>query len=76
MPTVKNGKISAMTPKDTRLTFRVRSELKAALEELATEEGRSVAQVCEAFLKAGLATYKKEGPKYIHRFLARSMDKN
>jgi len=63
-----------MSPKDTRLTLRVHSELKAALENVAMKEGRSVAQVCDAFLQAGLATYKKEGPKYIHRFLARSVD--
>ena len=59
-----------MTAKDTRLTFRVRSELKKKLEKVAATETRSVAQVCEAFLQAGLATYEKEGPKYISRFLA------
>jgi hypothetical protein len=61
-----------MTPKDTRLTFRVQSELKAALENVAMKEGRSVAQVCDAFLQAGLVSYKKEGSQYIHRFLART----
>jgi len=59
-----------MTAKDTRLTFRVHSELKKQLEALAGKEKRSVAQVCEAFLEAGLRAYKREGTKYIHRFLS------
>ena len=58
-----------MTAKDTRLTFRVRSELKKRLEKVSAAETRSVAQICEAFLQAGLATYEKEGSKYISRFL-------
>ena len=60
-----------MTPKDTRLTLRVHSELKKELEILANKEGRSVAQIIEAFLQAGLSAYKREGTKYIHRFLSR-----
>jgi predicted transcriptional regulator len=63
-----------MTTKDTRLTFRVRSELKKDLEALARKESRSVAQICEAFLRAGLVGYKREGTKYIHRFLSRDVD--
>ncbi len=57
--------------KDTRLSFRVRSDLKNNLESIAAREGRSVAQICEAFLKAGSETYKKSGPKYLQRFLSR-----
>lgn len=57
--------------KDTRLTFRVPSELKKTLEFIAAREGRSVAQVCEAFLKGGSQAYKKEGSKYLQRFLSR-----
>jgi hypothetical protein len=56
--------------KDTQLTFRIRSELKKELETIAAREGRSVAQVCEAFLKAGSESYKKKGPGYVQRFLA------
>ena len=59
-----------MNAKDTRLTFRVRSELKEQLERVAASETRSVAQVCEAFLQAGLVAYEKEGAKYISRFLS------
>ena len=57
--------------KDTRLSFRVRSDLKNNLEAIAAREGRSVAQICEAFLKAGSETYKRRGPKYLQRFLSR-----
>jgi hypothetical protein len=65
-----------MTAKDTRLTFRIHSELKKELEGLANKESRSVAQICEAFLQAGLTAYKKEGTKYIHRFLSRRADED
>lgn len=57
--------------KDTRLTFRVSSNLKKDLQNVAGREGRSVAQISEAFLKAGLEGYKKGGPKYLQRYLAR-----
>ena len=60
-----------MTAKDMRLTFRVHSDLKKRLESVAAVEGRSVAQICEAFLHAGLMKYEKEGTKYVQRFLAR-----
>ena len=60
-----------MSPKDTRLTFRASSDLKKQLEVIAASEGRSVAQICDAFLQAGLVAYGKEGAKYIRRFLAR-----
>lgn len=60
-----------MTAKDMRLTFRVHSDLKKKLESVAASEGRSVAQICEAFLYAGLMKYEKEGTKYVQKFLAR-----
>jgi hypothetical protein len=56
--------------KDTQLTFRVRSDLKKELEAIAAREGRSVAQICEAFLKAGSESYKKKGSGFVQRFLA------
>ena len=60
-----------MTPKDTRLTLRIHSDLKKELEGVAHKESRSVAQICEAFLQAGLSAYKKDGTKYVQRFLPR-----
>jgi hypothetical protein len=57
--------------KDTRLSFRVRSDLKRALETIAATEGRSVAQVCEAFLRSGSDSYKNQGTGFLQRLLAR-----
>lgn len=57
--------------KDTRITFRVHSSLKKDLEAIAASEGRSVAQVCDAFLKASSEIYLKKGPKFLQRFLSR-----
>jgi len=59
-----------MNAKDASLNFRIRSDLKKKLESVAAAEGRSVAQICEAFVQAGLVAYDKEGAKYISRFLA------
>jgi hypothetical protein len=57
--------------KDTRLTFRVRSDLKRELETIAAREGQSVARICEAFLLAGSDAYKKEGTKLLRRLIGR-----
>lgn len=61
--------------KDNRLSFRVGSDLKKALETVAATEGRSVAQICEVFLKAGSEIYKKEGTRLLQRFLAQPRPK-
>lgn len=57
--------------KDTALSFRVPRRLKAELLKVALTEGRSVAQVCEAFLGGGLEIYKAEGSKSFQRLLSR-----
>jgi len=59
----------ARMKKDTRLTFRVNSELKRDVEAIATREGQSVARICEAFIMAGSAVYKKQGTKFLRRML-------
>jgi hypothetical protein len=65
---VLGGKIQSFKmTKETRLTLRVRSELKKSLEAIAAREARSVAQVCEVILQGGVAAYHKEGAKYLHR---------
>jgi hypothetical protein len=58
--------------KDSQLTLRIPSRLKIQLEEIASSEGRSTAQICEAFLRAGTYTYKKKGNKVIKDFLTTS----
>jgi hypothetical protein len=62
--------VSAMR-KDTALSFRVPHRLKAELQKIASMEGRSLAQVCEALLGGGLEIYKVEGPKFLQRLLSR-----
>jgi len=64
---------SAAMKKDMRFTFRIRSDLKRELEMIAAREGRSVAQVCDAFLQAGSEIYKKKGPIYLQRLLSRNI---
>jgi hypothetical protein len=64
---VQSGRMA----KDTRLTLRVDSLLKNELEAIAAREGRSVAQVTEAFLRRGLKTYKQKGSKSIQDYITR-----
>jgi predicted transcriptional regulator len=55
--------------KNSQFTFRIPSDLKIRLEEIASSEGRSTAQICEAFLRAGADSYKKKGSGFIKGFL-------
>jgi hypothetical protein len=64
----------ASMAKDTRLTFRVDSELKEKLETVAKKESRSVAQICEAFLRDGLKAYAKGGANYLSRLLSSDLE--
>ena len=57
--------------KDTQFTFRIPTDLKKELQNIAVREGRSMAQICEAFLRAGSEGYRKEGQKFLRRFLVR-----
>ncbi len=45
--------------------------MKRTLSQIARKEGRSLAQICEIFLRGGIASYRKEGPKYLKHFLSR-----
>jgi hypothetical protein len=58
-----------MTGKDERIGFRVSSQIKAALVQIAKKEGRSLAQICELLLRAGINQYEKEGSGYFHHLL-------
>jgi hypothetical protein len=57
--------------KDTRLTFRVNSNLKTEVERIAAREDLSVARICEAFLLAGSDQYKKQGSLLLQRLVGR-----
>jgi hypothetical protein len=61
--------------KDAQVTFRIQSDLKRELEAIAASEGRSVGQVCEAFLKASCKNYEKKGSTLLKRFLAHGRQK-
>jgi len=63
---------TSMATKDERIGFRVPREIKTALLQIARKEDRSLAQVCDIFLRAGLHAYQREGSKYIQRFLSHS----
>jgi hypothetical protein len=65
-----------MTAKDERIGFRVSSEIKVALSQIAKKEGRSLAQVCELLLKGGIHEYEREGSRYLHRFVERPREKS
>lgn len=57
--------------KEDRIGVRVSVELKKALAQIAKNEDRSLAQVCEIFLRAGAASYREDGAKFFQRVLAR-----
>ncbi len=62
--------------KDERIGFRVPAEIKDALLQIAKNEGRSLAQVCELLLKGGIFEYEKEGPTYLQRLLIHHKEKS
>jgi len=55
--------------KEERIGIRVSADLKKTLIQIAKSENRSLAQVCEIFLKSGANFYRKQGPKYFQRLL-------
>ena len=57
--------------KDAPLAFRISSDLKKRLEEVAKSEARSLSQICEMLLRLGVEGYEKEGSQYLQRFLSR-----
>jgi hypothetical protein len=60
-----------VTTKKGFLAFRVSPELKNEIQAVASAEARSISQVCELLLSEGVQTYKKEGPKFIQRLVAK-----
>jgi len=57
--------------KEDRIGVRVSAELKKTLIQIAKNEDRSLAQVCEIFLRDGALSYKEDGAKFFQRSLAR-----
>ena len=57
--------------KDAPLAFRIPAELKQSLQQIADKEARSMSQICEIFLRIGAEQYRKEGAKFLQRYLDR-----
>jgi predicted HicB family RNase H-like nuclease len=57
--------------KEDRIGVRVSGELKKSLSQIAKSEDRSLAQVCELFLRDGVSSYKEYGAKFFLRLLSR-----
>jgi hypothetical protein len=58
-------------PKTDFLAFRVNPELKIDIERIADDEQRNISQICEMLLYEGVETYRKEGPKFMQRLVAK-----
>ena len=61
----------SLVPKTEFIAFRVSQELKRELQRAADDEQRALSQICEMFLFEGVDAYKKEGPKFIQRLVAK-----
>jgi hypothetical protein len=53
------------------LRHRQMVSLKNAIQGIANSEARSISQVCELLLSEGVQAYKKEGPKFMQRLVAK-----
>lgn len=59
----------ALMNKNERIGFRIPANIKKALMQIAKTEGRSLAQVCEVFLRAGIWSYKKGNSTFFKKFI-------
>ena len=71
-PAVKSA--LSMTKKNEQIGFRISGDVKRSLQQIAKCEGRSLAQICDVFLRSGISAYAKEGSKYVQRFLTSTVD--
>ena len=53
------------------LVFRVDATLRRDIQRIADEEQRTITQVCEMLLNEGVEAYKKDGPKFMQRLVAK-----
>lgn len=61
-----------MMKKTAPLAFRIPDDLKASLQRIASQEARSISQICEILLTIGTEAYAREGPKYLQSYLNRT----
>jgi hypothetical protein len=45
--------------------------LRRDVQRIANEEQRTITQICEMLLNEGVEAYKKEGPKFMQRLVAK-----
>jgi hypothetical protein len=62
--------------KAEQIGLRVPADLKKALIKIAKDEDRSLAQVCEIFMRNGVLSYREEGSKYLQRLLTRQREES
>jgi len=63
--------VFVVTTKKDFLAFRVSPDLKNEIQGIANSEARSISQICELLLSEGVQAYKKEGPKFMQRLVAK-----
>jgi len=63
--------VFVVTTKKGFLAFRVSPDLKNDIQGIANSEARSISQICELLLSEGVQAYKKEGPKFMQRLVAK-----
>jgi len=51
--------------------LRLSAALRRDVQRIAAEEQRTITQVCEMLLYEGVEAYKKEGPKFMQRLVAK-----
>jgi hypothetical protein len=68
--------VFVVTTKKNFLAFRVSPDLKNDIQGIADSEARSISQVCELLLSEGVQIYKKEGPKFIQRLVAKQKSRD
>ena len=49
--------------------------MRRDIQRIADEEQRTITQICEMLLNEGIEAYKKEGPKFIQRLIAKQKSK-
>jgi len=60
--------------KNAPLAFRIPSDLKKNLQQIANREARSISQICEILLTIGTEAYDKEGSRYLLQYLGHSKE--
>jgi hypothetical protein len=63
----KLGAYISDVAKTAFLGLRVTPELKKQIEEISAREERSMSQICEMLLRAGVESYERSGSKGLRR---------